>query len=63
MDKCSMMVVIDLGLSCALTAPSMSGVTLLTQILLVTFISSIVVAFSLRSNRQAIIKFVGGLPT
>ena len=52
MDKGNMMVVIHTDLCYALTAPSMTWMTLLSQILLLHFVSNLHCAFSLSHARQ-----------
>jgi len=63
MGECSMMVVIHLGLHCALTAPSMSSMTSLTYILRVNFVTNLDIAFSLNYNWQDDIEFIGSQST
>jgi len=58
-----MMVVIHTGSYSALTALSMTGISSLTEILLVNLISNFIFTFSLSSNRQDDIRFVGRLST
>ena len=58
-----MTVVIYPGSSCALTAPSLSRITSLTQSLLLNVISTFGFAFSLNRNRKDDRKFVGCLST
>jgi len=52
MDECSMMVVIQIDLSGALTALSMTRMTSLTQILLAHFVTNIAFTLSLNSHLQ-----------
>jgi len=59
MIVCSMTVVIHSALRCALTAASVTGMTLLTYILLVNFLCSLVLIISLKSNGQDDIRFIG----
>ena len=63
MDECSMMVIIHTDLHCVLTAPSMTRTTSLTPISLVNFLSDLMFAFSLKTNRQDDIKFISHLST
>jgi len=52
MDEFSMMVVVQINSSCTLTAPSMTRMTSLTQILLAHFVTNIAFALSLHSHLQ-----------
>jgi len=59
MNQCSMIVVIHPTSHCALTAPTMTRMTLLTYILLERFISNLVLVFWLNSNWQDGMKCIG----
>jgi hypothetical protein len=52
MDECNMMVVIHTDSRCAMTAPSMTRMSSLSETLLVNFILSLNCAFSLIHKRQ-----------
>jgi len=52
MDECNMMVVIHTDLRCAMTAPSMTRMSSLSETLLVNFMFSLDCAFSLIRKRQ-----------
>jgi hypothetical protein len=52
MDECNMMVVIHTDSRCAMTAPSMTCMSLLSETLLVNFIFSLDCVFSLIHKRQ-----------
>jgi len=58
MDECNMMVVIHTDSHCALTAPSMTGMPSLTQILLVNYVSNSHCALSLICKRQDDIRLI-----
>jgi len=61
MDECSMAVVIQTGLYWAQTAPSMTRMTSLTEILLLNFVTNLGFAFSHNSDWQTNIEFIGDL--
>ena len=61
MDECCMAVVIQTDSYWALTAPSMTLMTLPTTVLLVNFISNLIFALTLGMNRSKHIEFFGHL--
>ena len=56
-----MTVVMHTGSYCALTAPSMTRMTLLSLKMFVNFNSNLVFAFALNSNRKDDIRLIGHL--